>query len=99
MHVYVLSDWIRICISHRLEIFFPGREPEIEGRRRHRLSSYITASKRTTVHLVCVIIMYTIYEMYKDVALSCSTPSFSKAEAEFVVAGENEVSQSWLYYH
>ena len=49
-----------------------GRELEIEGRR-WRLSSEITASKSAIVHLVCVIIMYTIYEMYKDVALSCSS--------------------------
>ena len=33
------------------------------------------------MHLVCVIIMYTIYEVYKDVALSRSSPSFSNAEA------------------
>ena len=36
--------------------------------RRRRLSSEITTSKSAIVHLVCVIIMYTIYEMYKDVA-------------------------------
>ena len=34
------------------------------------------------MHLVCVIIMYTVYVMYKDVA------SFSNAEPEFVVAGD-----------
>ena len=43
-----------------------GREPEVEGR---RLSSQITANKSAIVYLVCVIIMYIIYEMYKDVAL------------------------------
>ena len=44
-----------------------GCEPEVEGRR-WRLPSKITASKSTIVHLVCVIITYTIYKMYKDVA-------------------------------
>ena len=52
-----------MCTFHQIE----SCEPEIEGRR-WRLSSEITASKSATVHLVCVIIMYTIYEMYKDVA-------------------------------
>ena len=33
-----------------------------------RLSSEITASKSAIMHLVCVMIMYTLYEMYKDVA-------------------------------
>ena len=60
-------------LHYSLEIFFSwGCELEIEGRRR-RLSSEITASKSTIVHLVCVIIMYAIYKMYKDVALSCSS--------------------------
>ena len=60
------------CASAR---FFPqGHEPEVEGRqRRRRLSSEITARKSAIVHLVCVIIMYTIYEMYKDVASSRSS--------------------------
>ena len=39
------------------------------------------------MHLVCVIIVYTIYQMYKDVA-SLHVPSISTAEAEFVVAGD-----------
>ena len=46
-----------------------------------------------SVHLVCVINMYTIYEMYKDIASSCSSYAFSNAEAEFVVAGgQSEVA-------
>ena len=54
------------CVLRMLEIFFyRGREPEVEGR---RLSPEITASKSAIVHPVCVIIMYTLYEMYKDVA-------------------------------
>ena len=49
---------------------------------RRRLSSKITASKCTIVHLVCVIIMYTIYEMYKDVVSPCSSYAiFSNTEA------------------
>ena len=53
------------CVLRRLEIFLcRGRELEVEGRR--WLSSEITASKSAIVHLVCVIIMYTIYEIYKD---------------------------------
>ena len=50
-----------------------GREPEVEGRWRQHLSSEITTSKSTIVHLVCVIIMYSIYEMYKDVTSSRSS--------------------------
>ena len=38
-----------------------AREPEVD--RQQHLSSEITARKSTIVHLVCVIIMYTIYEM------------------------------------
>ena len=61
-----------LCVLRRLEVFFPrGHEPEVEGRRQC-LSSEITASKSTIVHLVCMIIMYTIYEMYKDIASSRS---------------------------
>ena len=54
-----------------LRFFSRDREPEVEGRRRH-LSSELITSKSAIVHLVCVIIMYAIYEMYKDVASSCS---------------------------
>ena len=72
MHVYVPSDWIRIFALLTRDFFSWGCELEIEGRRR-RLSSEITASKSPIVHLVCVIIMYAIYKMYKDVALSCSS--------------------------
>ena len=46
--------------------FFPqGCELEVERRRQWHLSSEITASKSATVHLVCVIIMYTIYDDIK----------------------------------
>ena len=44
-----------------------------DGWRRQRLCSEITAKKSAIVHLVCVIIMYTIYKMYKDVASSRSS--------------------------
>ena len=60
-----------LCAGTR---FFPwGREPGVDGRRRRDLSSKITARKSAIVRLVCVIVMYTIYEMYKDVALSRSS--------------------------
>ena len=68
-----------LCTGSRF--FSQGREPEVEGQR-WRLSSEITASKSAIVHLVCVIIMYIIYEMYKDEASLC-TPSFLNAEAVF----------------
>ena len=55
----------------RHKIFLWGREPEVEGR--WRLSSEITTGKSTIVHLVCVIIMFTIYEVYKDAASSGSS--------------------------
>ena len=54
------------CVPRRRNIFPRGHEPEVDGQQ--RLSSEITTRKSTTVHLVCVIIMYTIYKMYKDVA-------------------------------
>ena len=60
------------CTGSRL--FSRGREPEVEGR---RLSSEITASKSAIVHLVCVIVMYTIYE----ILLALRMASFSNAEA------------------
>ena len=59
------SDFLRYAQARNF--IYLGREPEVEGRRRW-LSSEITTSKSAIVHLVCVIIMYTIYEMYKDVA-------------------------------
>ena len=55
------------------QIGLSDREPEGEGRRWRCLYSEITASKSAIVHLVCVIIMYTIYEMYKYVASPCSS--------------------------
>ena len=63
------------CVLRRLDIFFTWADkPKVEGRQRQWwLSSKITASKSAIVHLVCVIIMYTIYEMYKDVASSRSS--------------------------
>ena len=60
------------CVLLRLEIFPRGHEPEVDGQWR-RLSSENPARKSTIVHLVCVIIMYTIYEVYKDVASSRSS--------------------------
>ena len=56
-----------------LRFFSRGCEPEV-GR---RLSSKLTARKSTIVHLVCVIIMYTIYEVH----LALRTASFLNAEA------------------
>ena len=65
------------------DFFSWGCEPEVDGRQ--RLSSEITTSKSAILHLVCVIIMDTIYEMYP---LALRTASFLNAEAEFVVAGD-----------
>ena len=61
------------CVLRRHEIFPWGREPEVGGQRRRRLSSEIPARKSAIVPLVCAIIMYTIYEVHKDVALSRSS--------------------------
>ena len=72
LHVYVPVDGIGFCVLRRREIFPRGHELEVDGQRQ-RLSSEITARKSAIVHLVCVIIMYTIYEMYKDIALSRSS--------------------------
>ena len=58
------------CVLRRLEAFSRGCEPEVEGR--CCLSSEITASNSAIVHLVCVIIMFTIYKVYKNVASSRS---------------------------
>ena len=60
----------RILRSAQAQDFF--REPEVEGWRQRRPSSEMTVSKSAIVHLVCVIIVYTIYKMYKDVASSRS---------------------------
>ena len=64
---------VRLQDTQENRITVLGREPEVERRGRWRLSSEINARKRAILHLVCVIIMYTIYEMYKDVALSRSS--------------------------
>ena len=67
---WIGSDFV-FCTGTR---FFPrGREPEVDGQQWCRLSSEITARKSIIVHLVCVIIMYTIYEVYKDAASSRSS--------------------------
>ena len=70
IHSIWLDSEFVFCSGSRF--FSQGCEPEVEGQRWH-LSSEITASKNAILHLVCVIIMYTIYEMYKDVASSCSS--------------------------
>ena len=62
----------------RRKIFPRGREPEVDGWQQRRFPSEIPARKGTIVHLVCVIIMYTIYEVLH---LALRTPSFSNAEA------------------
>ena len=54
------------CVGARF--LSQGREPEVEGRQWRRLSSEICARKSAIVHLVCLTIIYTIYEMCKDVA-------------------------------
>ena len=69
------TDMLRIgsdfAFCAGLRFFSRGCEPKVEGWR-WCLSSQTTTSKSTIVHLVCVIIMYTIYKMFKDVASSCS---------------------------
>ena len=73
-----MKDLIKLILrsAQARDFFSQGRELEVEGRRQQRLSSKII------VHLVCVIIMYTIYEMYTDVASShTSSTSFLNAEA------------------
>ena len=68
---YIRSDSdFAFCAGSRF--FSRGRESEIEGRWRQHVSSEITASKSAIVHLVCVIIMYTLYGIYKYVASSRS---------------------------
>ena len=62
MRHQIRSDF---CVLRRLEIFsYQDHELELQ---QGQLSSEITASKSAIVHVVCVIIMYTIYKMYKDV--------------------------------
>ena len=70
MFQQIRSDF---CVLCRREIFPRGREPEVNGWWRRCLSSEIIARKSVVVHLVCVIIMYTIYEVYKDVTSSRSS--------------------------
>ena len=111
MHVYTLvwlkSDRIGFFIvglkhpdysfDSRITPIFPqGCEPEVDGQRR-RLSSEITVRKSAIVHLVCVIIMYTIYEMYKDVASPRSSYTiFLECRGSW---WRNEVNRKWLCYH
>ena len=47
----------RILRSAQAQDFLAGRELEVDGQRRRRLSSEITDRKSAIVHLVCVIIM------------------------------------------
>ena len=68
IHSIKLDSDFEFCAGSRF--FSWGHESEVEGQRkwwqRWRLSSKITTSKSATVHLVnYVIIMYTIYKMYK----------------------------------
>ena len=84
--MYTVLVWLdrpdRIFAFYAGASFFSqGREAEVEGRRRWHLSSEITASKSAIVHLVCEIIMYIIYKVYKDVASSCS---LAESESEFL---------------
>ena len=81
----VWSFWLKKGVAYQIEwsegFVCRGREPEVEGRRR-RLSSEITTRKSAIVHLVCVIILYTIYECKKmQLRLALRTPSFSNADA------------------
>ena len=96
MHVYVLSDWIGFCVLRRLEIFFPGPEPEAKGRRPH-LSSEITTSKSTIVHLVCVIIMYHHHVIIRNIQrcsfISLFVRHLSQMPRQFVIAGDIKRSE------
>ena len=99
VHVYVLSDWIRILCSSQSRFFFSrGHEPEIEGRWWWCFSSDITTSKSAIVHLVDVIITYT---MYKDVASSRSSYAiFLECWGRVCCCRwRKEVSRKWFYYH
>ena len=82
-----------------LSFFSRDHEPEVEGRRR-RLSAEITASKSAILHLVCVIIMYTIYVMYKD-ALAWPTVLRCRHSREVTIGPvaclSKEYLAQWLY--
>ena len=61
MHVYVLSDWIRILRSAQARDVLPGAvSQKSKDGGGCVFSSKITASNNVIVHIVCVIIMYTI---------------------------------------
>ena len=93
-----LDSDFAFCAGSRF--FSRGREPEVEGRRLRSLSSEITASKSAIVHLVCVIIMYAINRMYKDVASShFSYAIFLKCRGRvYCCWWRKEVRQRWQYY-
>ena len=97
LHVYTPAVRIGLCVVRRRKIFPRGREPEVDGWQQRRFSSEIPARKSTIVHLVCVIIMYTIYEVYKDVASSRSSYAiFLKCRGSW---WHKEVSRRCLCYH
>ena len=85
------------CTGSMREIFPRGHEPEVDGQRRRQISSEITTRKSTIVHLVCVIIMNTIYEVYKDAASSHSLSAiFLEGRGSW---WRREVSRRCFWYH
>ena len=67
----IRSDWI--LRSAQTQEFFPGAMSRKKKDGDGGVFPPKLARKSPIVHLVCVIIMYTIYEMYKDVASSRSS--------------------------
>ena len=66
--VWLKSDWIRFVI-----VEFNHLDYSIDSHITRACLRSISARKSAIVHLVYVIIMYTTYEMYKDVASSRSS--------------------------
>ena len=93
------SDWI--WHSAQARDFSPG--PWVGSRRTAALATFLQNHCKKERHCapVCVIIMYTIYEVYKDVA-SSRTASFLNAEAAGDVkrsARGVSVTTSWNGYN
>ena len=87
------------CTGSRF--FFPG--PWAESRRTVAVAASFLQNhckqECYTVHLVCVIIMCTIYEMYKVVASSCSSYAIFLQWWVCCCWWCKEVSRRRLYYH
>ena len=91
---YQIGLGFACCVGSRF--FSRGPEPEAKRRRPH-LSSEITTSKSTIVHLVCVIIMYHHHVIIRNIQrcsfISLFVRHLSQMPRQFVIAGDIKRSE------